>query len=129
MAAPRTAAVILPGLDGTAGHPSRQRTCGRHLRCRAQRARPHHGAADRGRPCSVRRVRMAGTRPRDAAHGRQPRAGLDLSDERLMTEPAVDGRGWYDTFGAEAVDDRVGCYIAVSYTHLRAHETVLDLVC
>ena len=31
---------------------------------------------------------------------------------------------------AEAVEtDRQAIYAAVSYTHLRAHETVLDLVC
>src|SRR5665647_100550 len=128
MAAPRAAQVILPGLDGVAGYPSRQRTCGGHLWCRAQRARPHHAAADRERPSPGRPVRMAGARSRDAAHGRQHRAGLDLSIERLMTEPAVDGRGWYDTFGAKAVDDRVGCYRVWCYIESAPRVVTGDLV-
>ena len=33
-------------------------------------------------------------------------------------------------FGAPKVDARhLHIYVSVSYTHLRAHETVLDLVC
>ena len=30
---------------------------------------------------------------------------------------------------AEMLEDYLNAYFAVSYTHLRAHETVLDLVC
>src|SRR5664280_3092109 len=33
------------------------------------------------------------------------------------------------TIYAQTVGDAYSTYISVSYTHLRAHETVLDLVC
>ena len=42
----------------------------------------------------------------------------------------VEGGGARDEAGrGQGLDDVVGRHVAVSYTHLRAHETVLDLVC
>eukprot|EP00656_Telonema_subtile_P045856 TRINITY_DN52123_c0_g1_i2.p1 TRINITY_DN52123_c0_g1~~TRINITY_DN52123_c0_g1_i2.p1 ORF type:complete len:100 (-),score=0.07 TRINITY_DN52123_c0_g1_i2:20-319(-) len=57
--------------------------------------------------------------------------GADEGDE--IAETAQDGLG--DGSGLEAVKELVGALLdsitltPVSYTHLRAHETVLDLVC
>ena len=50
---------------------------------------------------------------------------LGLADEPILTTRLFGGLG--DTLGllADSVDEAD----AVSYTHLRAHETVLDLVC
>ena len=43
----------------------------------------------------------------------------------------VDGRGWYQrrNLTDSEFHDAWTAYKAVSYTHLRAHETVLDIVC
>src|SRR5665811_2540025 len=51
--------------------------------------------------------------------------------------PEASGATWEFEFGRSAIDDKTrsggvpesGKDLAVSYTHLRAHETVLDLVC
>ena len=57
------------------------------------------------------------------------RAGSVTSGSRL-----IDGEGIEDEKASVVIEDRrqlseEGLFIAVSYTHLRAHETVLDLVC
>ena len=43
-----------------------------------------------------------------------------------LTKEAINGEKWYMAF-AEVQDENE--FKSVSYTHLRAHETVLDLVC
>ena len=71
---------------------------------------------------------------------RPPRSTLDRSSaasdvyKRQPTEIA-----WYDTYPSNNSESYNGCWgvymfpsgkiVAVSYTHLRAHETVLDIVC
>ena len=71
---------------------------------------------------------------------RPPRSTLDRSSAASdVYKRQVNGHRWDGALhicdgtanvheDGESVD-RVGCIIAVSYTHLRAHETVLDLVC
>ena len=53
--------------------------------------------------------------------GLEPRKSMGIGRETLMKQ--ID---WALNFFPAALDDRPE---SVSYTHLRAHETVLDLVC
>src|SRR5664280_3704795 len=89
-------------------------------------------AAGRARPAA------AGRRPRPPAVGSGRRPGWRTGGT-LETDPAGD-IGVSMAVSAEATDPadpvvrraqrQAGRYVAaVSYTHLRAHETVLDLVC
>ena len=51
-----------------------------------------------------------------------------LAQVNIMGTGSALARSWLDW--GEPLDIPVpGCIVAVSYTHLRAHETVLDLVC
>ena len=73
----------------------------------------HHGEADR---------------PRREVHAGQLSERPALKPDRKVQEPQ-----WYEK-KARHVDrpvlaEQPSAPIAVSYTHLRAHETVLDLVC
>eukprot|EP00657_Telonema_sp_P-1_P002421 TRINITY_DN15625_c0_g1_i4.p1 TRINITY_DN15625_c0_g1~~TRINITY_DN15625_c0_g1_i4.p1 ORF type:complete len:265 (+),score=87.52 TRINITY_DN15625_c0_g1_i4:183-977(+) len=63
-----------------------------------------------------------------------------IPNELVATAPVLQGRGYQyevsicyaDPVTGEAMDERRAmrdCTRSVSYTHLRAHETVLDLVC
>src|SRR5665811_545463 len=66
-------------------------------------------------------------------HQRDPRPHLQKSrtliDWHLLTRGSVYER--LAEHGHQIIrdEDFAHCYSAVSYTHLRAHETVLDLVC
>ena len=64
------------------------------------------------------------------------RSGVDDLDGRIAYTAElfskltlIDYAGLSDLHLAESVDAGVVYLIPVSYTHLRAHETVLDLVC
>src|SRR5665811_2594864 len=78
----------------------------------ADRAGHHLGAAHQG-----------AAEPEHAAHDRRTaRPGVQAALVRLRPEPVVAPRGLGPGHGRPDP-------ATVSYTHLRAHETVLDLVC
>ena len=89
----------------------------------------------------LQRVSLAGVRADDTAYA--PTQSVTFTSSRLslmvtLTAPTDDPDqaregtitvdGWV-TVGGTVVELRVGNLSPVSYTHLRAHETVLELVC
>ena len=101
-----------------------------------RRDRPAGQAADRKRQRRCRRERPPGRRPgggRTSVHEETPieeiREGGSVRAGFERLNKWIHGRGSGPGDDAVEVEENIGGHGAVSFTHLRAHENLLDLVC